>query len=458
MARSVVPPPMSKSATPRSRSSWVSTASAEASGSSTSSSTSSPARSAARITFLQAEAAPVMMCTSASRRTPDIPTGSRIPSWSSTMNSCGRTWRISRSVGIATALAASITRSRSFGRISASLRDTAITPRLLMPRMWSPAIPAKTPRMVRPDIRSASWTAHWMDRVVFSRFTTTPRLRPSEGAEPTPMTRIPSPIPSVQSQHAPIPIAQIAERRAERDQAARRHPLRIDEDRDLIPGGSKHEPPGIGRDDLRDLGQKPHIGLFQQRHDAEHVRESRGLDPPAGMPRGDREPRHHGPVRDQPAHQGRKDDPGGVHLQEPARVHQHERPALAHGDPHRRRKEGHRGALDAWIPREGAHDIGRADVEEALPRRDRNGGPDLVGRQVEKPRHLDPPRLEEREPSQDPLRAGRESHEPQDQDQDQERAQKDSPIPPPALGQLEARGRAAAGPHGVPPRASSPTR
>ena len=47
--------------------------------------------------------------------------------------------------------------------------------------------------MVRPDIRSASWTAHWMDRVVFSRFTTTPRFRPSEGAEPTPMMRMPSP-------------------------------------------------------------------------------------------------------------------------------------------------------------------------------------------------------------------------------------------------------------------------
>ena len=50
----------------------------------------------------------------ASRRTPDMPTGSRMPSCVSTMNSCGSSCRITRwSAGIATARAASSTRSRS---------------------------------------------------------------------------------------------------------------------------------------------------------------------------------------------------------------------------------------------------------------------------------------------------------------------------------------------------------
>ena len=85
--------------------------------------------------FFAEVTAPVMMWTSASSRTPLIPTGSLIPSWSSTMNSCGITWMISRSIGIATAFAASTTRSTSAGPISLSLRETAITPRLLMLRM-----------------------------------------------------------------------------------------------------------------------------------------------------------------------------------------------------------------------------------------------------------------------------------------------------------------------------------
>jgi hypothetical protein len=185
-ATSVVPPPMSSSTTPRSRSSLPSTAWLEASGSSTRSWTLRPARWMARQMFLAEVTAPVMMCTSASSRTPLIPTGSLMPSWSSTMNSWGMTWMISRSIGIAIALAASTTRSTSAGPISLSLRDTAITPRLLMLRMWSPAIPACTPLTGTPAIRSASSTARWIEATVFSRSTTTPRRNPSLGALPTP--------------------------------------------------------------------------------------------------------------------------------------------------------------------------------------------------------------------------------------------------------------------------------
>ena len=85
--------------------------------------------------FLAEVTAPVMMWTSASSRTPLMPIGSLIPLWSSTMYSCGITWMISRSNGIAIALAASTTRSTSAAPISLSFRDTAITPRLLMLRM-----------------------------------------------------------------------------------------------------------------------------------------------------------------------------------------------------------------------------------------------------------------------------------------------------------------------------------
>ncbi len=85
--------------------------------------------------FLAEVTAPVMMWTSASSRTPLMPIGSLMPSWSSTMNSWGITWMISRSIGIAIALAASTTRSTSAGPISLSLRETAMTPRLLMLRM-----------------------------------------------------------------------------------------------------------------------------------------------------------------------------------------------------------------------------------------------------------------------------------------------------------------------------------
>src|SRR5262245_40795313 len=133
--------------------------------------------------------APVMMCTSASSRTPLMPTGSLMPSWSSTMNSCGMTWMISRSCGMAICFAASMTRSTSAAAISLSLRETATTPRLFRLRMWSPAMPACTPLASRPAMRSASSTARVMLATVFSRSTTAPRRRPSLGALPTPTIR-----------------------------------------------------------------------------------------------------------------------------------------------------------------------------------------------------------------------------------------------------------------------------
>ena len=67
-----------------------------------------------------------------------MPTGAPMPSWSSTTKSWGSTCRISRPVGSATALAASIARRTSSRVISRFLPATAMTPRLLKPLMCGP--------------------------------------------------------------------------------------------------------------------------------------------------------------------------------------------------------------------------------------------------------------------------------------------------------------------------------
>src|SRR5512140_2741516 len=152
------------------------------------SSTSSPQRCTHLTMFCAALSAPVTMCTLASRRTPDMPIGSRMPSCESMMNSCGRMCRIFWSAGIATARAASITRSTS--PAVTSLSRIATMPCELRLRTWLPAMPAKTEWISQPAISSASSTARWIDCTVESMFTTTPFLRPREGCEPTPTTSI----------------------------------------------------------------------------------------------------------------------------------------------------------------------------------------------------------------------------------------------------------------------------
>ena len=135
---SVVPPPMSTSATPSSFSSAVSTASLAASCSSTDSCTLTPARLTQATMFCVVVAPPVTMWTLTSRRAPVMPTGSPMPSWSSTTKSWGSTWRISRPPGRLTARAASMARRTSSRVISRFLPATATTPRLLNPLMCVP--------------------------------------------------------------------------------------------------------------------------------------------------------------------------------------------------------------------------------------------------------------------------------------------------------------------------------
>src|SRR5262245_21026334 len=153
--------------------------------------TARPARLTDRTTLWIEVIAPVTMWTSTSRRTPVMPTGSRIPSCSSTTNVCGNTWMISRSWGRLMARAASIARWTSTTETSRSLFPTATTPRLLTPRMWPPAMPAYTPDTSTPAICSASPTAWRIASTVASMFTTTPLRRPRDGAVPTPTTSMP---------------------------------------------------------------------------------------------------------------------------------------------------------------------------------------------------------------------------------------------------------------------------
>ncbi len=185
---SVVPPPMSTRHTPSSFSSSVSTAWLEASCSSTTSSTARPQRCTHLMMFCAALSAPVTMCTFASRRTPDMPIGSRMPSCPSMMYSCGSTCRMRWSAGIATALAASITCCTSTSVTSRS--RIATTPCEFRLRTWLPAMPANTEWISQPAMSSASSTARWIDCTVDSMFTTTPFFRPREGWEPSPTTSI----------------------------------------------------------------------------------------------------------------------------------------------------------------------------------------------------------------------------------------------------------------------------
>ena len=135
--------------------------------------------------FCTAETAPVTTCTFTSSRTPLMPTGSRMSSWPSMMNSWGSTCRICWSVGMATALAVSMTRATSASVTSLSLMATM--PMELKLRMW---LPVTTCWILLPEVISASSRAAWMEATVFSMSTTTPFFRPFDSCWPVPMTSI----------------------------------------------------------------------------------------------------------------------------------------------------------------------------------------------------------------------------------------------------------------------------
>src|SRR6202163_2447077 len=89
---------------------------------------------------------------------------------------------------MATALAASITRSTSPCTTSLSLMATM--PCELRLRTWLPAMPAYTEWISQPASSSASSPARWMDCTVDSMLTTTPFFSPREGCKPSPRSSI----------------------------------------------------------------------------------------------------------------------------------------------------------------------------------------------------------------------------------------------------------------------------
>ena len=190
-ATSVVPPPTSISSTPSSRSSGVRTDSPEARDWSTTSSTVRPARLTLRTTFWTAVPAPATRCTETPSRLPSIPTGSRTPSWSSTVKPWVRACRISRSGGRLTARAASTARATSMAVTSRVRPWIATTPWLLIPRMCPPPIDTYTASTSTPAACSASEIARLIASTVDSTLATTPFRSPREACWPIPITSTP---------------------------------------------------------------------------------------------------------------------------------------------------------------------------------------------------------------------------------------------------------------------------
>ena len=113
-----------------------------------------------------------------------MPTGSRILSWASTMNSCGRTWRTSRSSGREMLRAASTARRTSSLSISRGRGPRLMPPRLFTPRTWFPATPISAPSTGTLATPSASSTARRMELTVESRLTMSPLRKPFDSAAP----------------------------------------------------------------------------------------------------------------------------------------------------------------------------------------------------------------------------------------------------------------------------------
>ena len=183
-ARSIVPAPMSATATPSSFSVSVSTASAEASPSTTSSSILTPASWTHFVRFWTAVADAVTMCASTSSRRALMPSGSLTPSWPSTVKPRRSTWSTSRFDGMETARATSIARLMSSRVTSRWCAVTATWPvELRLSTCWPPT-PTKARSIFQPDRRSARSTASAIERTVWSMLTTTPFLRPEAGTVP----------------------------------------------------------------------------------------------------------------------------------------------------------------------------------------------------------------------------------------------------------------------------------
>src|SRR4051794_13933113 len=211
IARSIVPAPMSATATPSSFSVSDSTLSDDASADATSSSIFTPAAFTHLLRFWTAVAAAVTMWTWTSSRSALIPRGSLTPSWPSTVNPRRSTWSTTWFDGIETARATSTARFTSSRLTSFRGPLTATWPGELRLSTCCPPTDTKARSIFQPESRSARSTDSAIERTVWSMLTTTPFLRPDDGTVPWPMivirpSRLTSPM-RVQTFDVPTSIA-----------------------------------------------------------------------------------------------------------------------------------------------------------------------------------------------------------------------------------------------------------
>src|SRR5712664_68178 len=114
-----------------------------------------------------------------------MPMGSRMPSFASTRNSCGKTCSTSRSGGSVMLRAASMARRTSSRSMSRGRWPTLTPPRLFTPRTWPPATPITADSTGTLATPSASSTARRMELTVESRLTIKPLRSPFDSAAPS---------------------------------------------------------------------------------------------------------------------------------------------------------------------------------------------------------------------------------------------------------------------------------
>src|SRR5258708_7655419 len=128
-----------------------------------------------------------------------MPMASRMPFCASTLNSCGRTCKTSRSSGSVMLRAASTARRTSSRSMSRGRCPRVMLPRLFTPRTWPPATPTSASSTGTLATLSASSTARRMELTVESRLTIKPLRSPLDSAAPRARNLTSSPSTSARS-------------------------------------------------------------------------------------------------------------------------------------------------------------------------------------------------------------------------------------------------------------------
>ena len=191
MPRWVSCSPMSATTAPFSRSSRLRMASALASGEYINSEPCSPAFFRASWMFMITGLGATMSRTSASRVSPNMPTGLRMSRWPLMWKIWGMRWRTSSSLAsLQLLVACSSTRSRSAAVMILSPLEMVMESRRFSPLNWMPSTATRMPSTLAwPAVFMASSTAFTMARVLRSMSVIWPWVMPPWGeAWPVPVT------------------------------------------------------------------------------------------------------------------------------------------------------------------------------------------------------------------------------------------------------------------------------